>query len=239
MRLALFLSGVLLVACLPEAEPALTDPCTADCNESATVGGPCVEATDCAAGDACRTDFPGGYCQGFCEGSVDEGTPCGNDESGVCVQADGIPVCVGRCDPADPASCGRDVTACYELATVEGVGICHVRCASGADCSDGYACDGQGLCRPPVQTCDGLTDAGCADGTHCYLSAQGVPFCGLAGEAGRGAACSVVAGCVAGHWCIQGACRAKCDIDDFAACGGVPADCTPLVSGTRLGFCVR
>lgn len=235
----LSLSLSMWVGCLPEMQ-SLTDPCASDCTATATVGSACAAAEDCGVGDACLLDFPGGYCQGFCAAGAASGTLCGNLDSGVCVKSgDGTPACVGACDPSDPRSCGRDTTACYSLEGSAGVGICFRSCASGADCDPGMSCDGQGLCRQPVASCDGLTDAGCRAGFHCFLSAQGNPFCGLAGDAGPGQACTVVAGCVEEHWCVSGVCRALCDTEDFSACGGVAASCSPLVRGTRLGFCIQ
>jgi hypothetical protein len=230
---------LMLPGCLPETA-TLTDPCASDCNDSANVGDACAEASDCAKGDACFLEFPGGYCQGFCAADDGQGDACGNDDSGVCVETDGeaAPACIGQCDAADPESCGRDTSACYSLEG-EDVGVCYQRCASAGSCGSSMACDGQGLCRAAVSSCDALTGAGCREGNHCYLSANGLPFCGLAGQAGAGQACAVVAGCVANHWCVQGACRKLCDIEDFSACGGVPSLCTPVVSGTRVGVCVQ
>jgi hypothetical protein len=228
-----------LAGCPSEVE-GLTDPCASGCSASATVGAPCGAAEDCAEGDACRLTFPGGYCEGICTDSAADGTLCGSSDGGLCVDIGGESgvVCLASCETAEPASCGRPSTVCYELASSPALGVCFGRCTANADCGQGFACDGQGLCRPAVATCDGLTDEGCREGTRCYLSADGVVFCGLAGDGLVGDACDRVAACQSGHWCLAGVCRASCDVRDLSSCGNLPAACTPLQSGSRLGFCI-
>lgn len=230
-----------LGACLVDAPAGLTEPCAEGCNEDAKVGAPCAKAEDCAQGAACNLGFQGGYCQPPCdEGAREDGDPCGGGQ-GRCYETGGElgAVCLAECNPTDPASCAHPRAACV-AAEATGGGVCLARCGQDADCGSGKACDGQGFCRPVLADCDGLYDVGCInDGLRCYLSPQAGPFCGAPGDATPGGECNNVAGCVADHWCVQGRCLERCDVQDPGGCGGVPSACTPLVVGARLGFCVR
>ena len=232
----LFLSAA--NSCVPQ-EPTLSAPCVEGCDDSAALGAACKEAEDCATGAACNGGFPGGYCQGSCEEGAGVGAACGGQGEGRCVPSvQGPAACLSGCDVANPDSCARAQTACYPLEGASG-GVCHLRCGLDADCGGGLGCDGRGICRAATASCDGLTNAGCPQGQACFLSAEGAAFCGLQGQAPAGAACGRVAGCVAGHWCIEGSCQRLCAVDDFGACGGIPQLCTPVVRGFRLGYCRR
>lgn len=234
---ALMLSLTLMSGCVPGEESLLTEPCEEECNDEAAIGAPCEAAEDCATGDACNLGFVGGYCQGSCgEGSTAAGS-CGEDDAGRCLpKSDGEGLaCVVGCDPTNINSCERTELACYDIG--ESAGACLGRCTADDQCGSGFGCDGQGLCRSGGANCDGLTNAGCPEGQGCYLTAEGASFCGLFGTALRNQACSRVAGCVEGHWCIEGTCRVLCATDDFNACGNRAALCTPVIRGFRLGFC--
>lgn len=217
-------------------EMGLTEPCQAGCNGEAVLGSTCTQAQDCGLGMLCNLTFPGGYCQLGCE---ELGAACGASQEGLCLAnpgGDPVGLCLGRCDPSAPGSCPNPQSSCYPQPDGS-TGLCGLRCGAHSDCG-GLACDGQGVCRA-AQQCNTLTDGACLEqGQRCYLSGHLGTWCGLPGSVDLSQPCTLEAECAQGTWCIQGACRARCDTDDFTACGGVPALCTPLVVGNRLGFCV-
>lgn len=231
---------LLLCACIEEPE-LLTQPCAEGCNESASIGSPCQKAEDCATEAFCNLGFPGGYCQVFCGEGATTGDACGPENAGYCLDwGEQGAVCLGACDPNQSGDqCPHPKSRCYPVAGEPNKGICHTRCSADQDCGDGLACDGQGFCQPVVATCDGLSNQGCGEGLECFLSPNVGPFCGYPGETAPGQACTGVADCTSGQWCVNSRCLSKCDSSSFSSCGGVPSACRPLVSGTRLGFCIR
>ncbi len=234
----LLLTAALVTSCVPQEQEALTEPCTEDCNEMATIGSTCQQATDCAQGDACNLGVVNGYCQGSCEAEAAVGDVCNADMVGRCVaRADGQGLaCVVGCDPGAPSSCPRQETACYDVPGTE-IGVCLPRCTADDQCGSGFGCDGQGICRTVGASCDGLTNSGCPSGQACYLSFEQASFCGLPGSKLTGQSCSRLSECVEGNWCVEGACRPLCAVDDFSACGNRPGVCTAVVRGFRLGYC--
>jgi hypothetical protein len=225
--------ATLLSFCAPEDE-GLTDPCEADCNESALIGAPCASANDCALGNACILTFPGGYCVGECADSAVHGDACG--EGGRCVVTAETPepVCLAGCDAASPDSCERADTACYPLAGLS-AGVCHLRCASDADCG-GLGCDGAGVCRSLVSACEPRTNAGCDGAMTCFQSSVGF-FCGLSGSSHVGEGCVADADCAAGALCAQGACQVRCDPELLSACGDFDS-CMPVPGDPSQGYCL-
>lgn len=228
----------LLTGCMVP-EPAFTEPCSENCNASAIIGAGCAAAEDCAEGMFCSLDYPGGYCHVACDEGAAINDACGPDDTGLCQPgAEDLTLCYGECDPSDPESCGREESVCY-AAGEEGQGICFVRCDSDADCGGSMACDGTGVCRSPVATCDAMTHQGCASGMSCLFSTTVGPFCGVAGTARTNDACDGANDCEEGLWCVDSACRPLCDVDDFNSCSGAPGNCQPVQRGGRLGVCLR
>jgi MYXO-CTERM domain-containing protein len=170
----------------------------------ATLGNPCVLATECLSG--------------FCADGVCCDTACGGSVPGDCFACDVVGA-VGLCSPEAGASCGDPTNAeCDAPDSCDGAGVCQQNLAtSGAACGSPLAsecdtpdtCDGSGACQVnPVQSgdpcgdqsvpchvndaCDGL--GSCADSGFLNVGTQCLP----GAECVQPGLCDVLGQCVSG-----------------------------------------
>jgi hypothetical protein len=206
------------------------------------VGDRCRTSADCASGEVCAADVPGGgYCTSVCTatGQCPAGSAC--TESSASSK-----VCIKTCGPG--TSC-RAEHLCSD-------GLCLPRCAGDADCESGVCnkasgecgasrvansckvdldcgpfpafCDKtrpEGYCSLP---CGGARNVSCPDGANCTSSGACVQACGAPADCRSGLLCAPGAGgvksclpaCVSNDDCGPGL---RCDRGSGSCVAGGPA----------------
>lgn len=127
----------------------------------APMGQPCTATAGCARGLTCVF----GTCHAFCD---EPGKACGQAGTGDCIQVQAaggaaipnLAVCMVRCAPHDPKSCGGKTNA--------GVGVCFVDDKGGTDCQEGGT-------RTQNQTCTPQDE--CGPGLVCVTPSNGPSTC--------------------------------------------------------------
>jgi hypothetical protein len=198
--------------------------------------GVCLSAS--CAGKQCGPDGSGGSC-GTCPGIQ----TCNG--SGQCVAC--VPACTGKmCGPDGClGSCGN----CPPMQTCDGNGqcVCTPSClgkvcgddgcgGSCGTCAPGWLC-GAGSCSIDPNSCDPVSNMGCASPNQCVLLSSEKPTCGVTGTGGQGSACTTTADCQGGYGCFAGTCRKICLVSTGAGCSGGSA-CTGVGGWIFYGACM-
>ncbi len=163
-----------------ETENNIDDDCDGWVDEGfapdlSTVGGPCVEAADCATADLavenvqCLTDLNGTVvASGYCV-ALPNKTDC---PDGTRAPGDGGSYCFKDCNKDN--DCTREGFYCTE----ENLGYCQGTCQTDEDCSGDSFCDDEGHCKrnpsEPGGECSSNED--CLYGGYCVTQVPG-GFC--------------------------------------------------------------
>ena len=121
------------------------DPGELHCNQQScsTSGNNCCVQSD--GGQACNANA-GSTCSGSVEIHCDEKADC-----------TGAQVCCG-----DVAKSGTKLVSCTSAASCSGIGKYQI-CKSNAECASGVTCKRQDCSGLKIQTCGGISGAGCTD----------------------------------------------------------------------------